>query len=380
MNGLITVALKNLRHRLPLALSLVLLIAVLFSGGSLLRAIARSQAAAMEDMTANTAIHCVVTNASGTKTEGIGVFSAPFAQMLQGMRRERGCMIDDYVTELRLSAREKLNEPKDTELIRANCAEVLAPELKLAFDPGWDGTCLAGLDPVCCISERLLPLVDEDGSITVDRELFGPVTFRVVGRVYGGDNPSVVCPFDAQLIAGISEAFQLDRCSFTIPDAQRLEEAKTAFAEYFVAPALGNRDDPLTAGLLIQDAEYSAASAELKEHLALLERLRILLLILSGCLGLLIGFLMNRRRLREFAVMRCLGLKRGIVLLAVTLEQLLPMIPGIGIGVIVSLTLLPDGAGLPDGAMQMLLYFGSCLLCAALLTQAAPIRLMKTEE
>ena len=78
--------------------------------------------------------------------------------------------------------------------------------------------------------------------------------------------------------------------------------------------------------------------------------------------------------------MRCLGLKRGKVLLAVALEQLLPMIPGIGIGVIVSLTLLPDGAGLPDGAFQMLLYLGGSLLCAALLTQAAPIRLMKTEE
>ena len=114
--------------------------------------------------------------------------------------------------------------------------------------------------------------------------------------------------------------------------------------------------------------------------MSLLGRLRIVLLILSGVLGLLIGFLMNRRRIRELAVMRCLGLKRGKVLLAVALEQLLPMIPGIGIGVCVSLALLPDGAGIPDGAMQMLLFFGGCLLCAVLLTQAAPIRLMKTEE
>ena len=41
---------------------------------------------------------------------------------------------------------------------------------------------------------------------------------------------------------------------------------------------------------------------------------------------------------------------------------------------------LPDGSGLLDGALQMLLWLAGCLVCAALLTQAKPIRLMKTEE
>lgn len=378
--GLITIALKNLRHRIPLALGLVLLTALLFSGGSLLRFLQRSQEEAVEAMTARIQITCVVTNASGTKTEGIGVFSAPFAQMLQGLRRERGCTIDDYVAELRLSARERLDSPEETELIRANCPEVLAPELKLEFDEGWDGSCLAGTEPVCCVSEELLPLANENGEITLNRGFDRPpISLQIVGRVYGGEK-LVVCPFDAQLIPGSSEAFQLDRCSFTISDARLLDEAKAAFAEYFIEPGIWNADDPLTAGLLIQDGEFSAAATELEAHVRLLGRLRIVLLILSGVLGLLIGFLMNRRRLRELAVMRCLGLKRGKVLLAVALEQLLPMIPGIGIGVCVSLILLPDGSGLRDGALQMLLWLAGCLICAAILTNAAPIRLMKTEE
>lgn len=378
--GLMTIALKNLRHRLPLALGLVLLTALLFSGGSLLRFLQRSQEKAVEAMTARTPITCVVTNASGTKTEGIGVFSAPFAQMLQGLRRERGCTIDDYVADLRLSARERLEAPEEAELIRANDPEVLAPELKLEFDEGWDGSCLAGTEPVCCVSEELLPLANENGEIALNRGFDrSPISLRIVGRVYGGEK-LVVCPFDAQLVPGSSEAFLLDRCSFTISDARLLDEAKAAFAEYFIEPGIWNADDPLTAGLLIQDGEFSAAAAELEAHVHLLGRLRIVLLILSGVLGLLIGFLMNRRRLRELAVMRCLGLKRGKVLLAVALEQLLPMIPGIGIGLCVSLFLLPDGSGLRDGALQMLLWLAGCLICAALLTQAKPIRLMKTEE
>ncbi len=378
--GLITIALKNLRHRIFLGAGLVLLTAVLFSGGSVLRWLQRSQEKGIEEMTARTPITCVVTNASGTKTEGIGVLSAPFAQMLQGLRRERGCTIDDYVTDLRLSARERLDSPEETELIRANCPEVLAPELKLEFDASWDGSCLAGTELVCCVSEELLPLANENGEIALNRGLDRPpISLQIVGRVYGGGK-LVVCPFDAQLVPGSSEAFLLDRCSFTISDARLLDEAKAAFAEYFIEPGIWNADDPLTAGLLIQDGEFSAAAAELEAHVRLLGRLRIVLLLLSGCLGLLIGFLMNRRGLREFAVMRCLGLKRGIVLLAVALEQILPMIPGIGIGVIVSLTLLRDGTGLPDGAFQMLLYLGGSLICAALLTQATPIRLMKTEE
>ena len=378
--GLITIALKNLRHRIPLALGLVLLTALLFSGGSLLRYLQRAQEDAVEEMTARTPITCVVTNASGTKTQGIGVFSAPFAQMLQGLRRERGCTIDDYVTDLQISARERLYAPEETELIRANCTEVLEPELKLEFDEGWDGSCLAGTELVCCVSEELLALADENGSITLNRSFDRPpVTLRIVGRVYGGKK-LVVCPFDAQLVPGSSEAFLLDRCSFTISDARLLDEAKAAFAEYFIEPGIWNADDPLTAGLLIQDGEFSAAAAELEAHVGLLGRLRTVLLILSGCLGLLIGFLMNRRRLRELAVMRCLGLKRGKVLLAVAMEQLLPLIPGVGIGLCVSLALLPEGSGLLDGALQMLLWLAGCLVCAALLTQAKPIRLMKTEE
>lgn len=378
--GLMTVALKNLRHRIPLALGLVLLTALLFSGGSLLRFLQQSQEEAVEAMTARTPITCVVTNASGTRTEGIGVLSAPFAQMLQGLRRDRGCTIDDYVTELRLSARERLEAPEEAELIRANGPEVLAPELKLEFDEGWDGSCLAGTELVCCVSEELLPLANENGEITLNRGFDSPpVSLRIVGRVYGGEK-LVVCPFDAQLVPGSSEAFLLDRCSFTISDARLLDEAKAALAEYFIEPGIWNADDPLTAGLLIRDGEFSAAAAELEAHVRLLGRLRIVLMILSGVLGLLIGFLMNRRRMRELAVMRCLGLKRGKVLLAVALEQLLPMIPGIGIGLCVSMILLPDGSGLRDGALQMLLWLAGCLICSALLTQAKPIRLMKTEE
>ena len=379
MKGLLTAALKNLRHRMPLALALVLLTAVLFSGGSLLRYLIRSQTEAIERMTEETSITCVVTNATGTKTAGINVGSAPFAEMLQGKRRDRGCTIDDYVSDLRLTAREDLVVPKKAILIRANCPEAVAPELVLRFDEGEDAECLAGTGWVCCISENLSWRVDENGMLTVERQFYDPIALRVVGTVLGA-NDTVVCPFNAQLVAGSSEMFLIDRCSFTLADTRQLDEAKAAFAEYFVAPSLQNGDDAITAALMIQDTEYAAATDELHAHIALLHRLRVLLLILSGVLGVLIGFLMNRKRLREFAVMRCLGQKRLAVMLSVALEQLLPMLPGIGIGVGISLALLPDGSGLSDGFLQMLLYLCGGLVCAWIVTRVEPIRLMKEEE
>ena len=134
MKGLLTAALKNLRHRLPLALALLMLTAVLFTGGSLLRYLIRSQTEAIERMTEQTSITCVVTNATGTKTAGINVGSAPFAEMLQGKRRDRGCTIDDYVSDLRITAREDLVAPVNATLVRANCPEAVAPELLLRFD------------------------------------------------------------------------------------------------------------------------------------------------------------------------------------------------------------------------------------------------------
>lgn len=385
MKGLLTAAWKNLCHRFPLAIALVLLVALLFSGGSLLRAIIRSQAQTIEAMTEQTEISCVLTNASGTKTAGISVMSVPFAKMLQGKRRDRGCTLDDFVRDLRLVAREELKSPEKVTLIRANCTEAIEPDLKPDFYDGADGSFLSGTELVCCISSNLVWRIDTDGMIRLERKNadFPPAALKVIGTVSGEDD-IIVCPFDAQLIEGGSEAFLIDRCSFRLSDTSRLDEAKTAFfeteSEWFVEPSMKNQDSSGVAGLLFQDAEYTAATDELSAHIALLERLRIVLLVLSGVFGLLIGFLMNRKRLREFAVMRCLGLKRGSVMLSVALEQLLPMLPGIGIGVFTSLALLPDGSGLLDGFLQMLLYLGGGLISAWVITRVEPIRLMKEEE
>lgn len=388
MKGLLTAAWKNLCHRFLLAIALVLLVALLFSGGSLLRAMIRSQAQTIEAMTEQTEISCMLTNASGTKTAGIDVMSVPFAQMLEGKRRDRGCTLDDYVENLRVVAREDLKSPEKATLIRANCPEaVIESGLKLELYDGADASFLSGTEQVCCISSNLAWRVDEDGMIRLDRRLaelgYPPATLKVIGTVSGEDD-MIVCPFDAQLIEDGSETFLIDRCSFMLSDTSRLDEAKAAFfeteSEWFVEPSMKNQDSSGVAGILFQDAEYTAATDELSAHIALLERLRIVLLVLSGVIGLLIGFLMNRKRLREFAVMRCLGLRRGSVMLSVALEQLLPMLPGIGIGVCVSLALLPDGSGLLGGLLQMLLYLCGGLISAWAITRVEPIRLMKEEE
>lgn len=378
MKGLLTIALKNLRHRILLTIGLILLTAVLFSGGSLLRTVIRSQTRAAEAMGEQAEIPCIVTNATGTKTAGIHVFNT-VAMRLQGKRRDRGCTIDDYVRDLKITASEELCFPEKATLIRTNCPEAIAPDLILQFLDGTDGTCLAGTELVCCISANLADKTDENGTIRIERMDLPSISLRVVGTVNDADG-IVVCPFDAPLYAEGTEAFLLDRCSFTLSDARRLNEARDAFSSWFVVPSLTNADSPGEAGLLIQDAEYTAALSEIRAHIVLLDRLRVLLMILSGFLGLLIGFLMNRKRFREFAVMRCLGLKHLGVMLAALSEQLLPMLPGIGIGVCVSVALLTDGSGLPDGFLQSFLYLCGGGLCAWLLTRVEPIQLMKKEE
>lgn len=378
MKGLLTVAWKNLRHRLPAAIGLVLLSAALFSGGSLLRAMVRSQTQALETMTEQTEITCVVTDATGTKTGGINV-SDSFAHKLRGKLHESGCTIDEYVRDLRLTAREELASPERAVLIRANGPEAIGPDLKLRFADGTEETCLAGTELVCCISPNLADLTDENGMIRLERRFLPPVSLRVVGTVIGADSIAV-CPFDAQLYAEGSESFLLDRCSFTLSDTRRLDEAKEALFEWFTVPSLTNASDPGKAGLLIQDAEYTAAAEEIRSHIVLLGRLRILLLLLSGALGLLTGLLMNRKRQREFAVMRCLGCKRLAVTFSAATEQLLPMLPGIAVGALIGVAVLRDGTGLADGFLQMLLYLCGGIACAWLLTGVEPIRLMKEEE
>ena len=100
----------------------------------------------------------------------------------------------------------------------------------------------------------------------------------------------------------------------------------------FADPDQGQLGDGLTYGVVVQDETYTASMEEFQANLAMLRLLLPVLTVLCGGIGFFGGYLATRGRLTEFAVMRCLGMKRQRVFGLVFGEQLLLAVLGTVLG------------------------------------------------
>ncbi len=154
-----------------------------------------------------------------------------------------------------------------------------------------------------------------------------PMELRVVGHVTGGPAQVIYCPFYQPMRSdNTSEAFLVDTCSFTIRDNTRLEESKQAIydLELFGQPKLSNQENGLERGVLVQDEIFNKTVGEIRANLATLHKLLPILLILCTLISFFAGFLATRGRMKEFAVMRCMGMSKWRIFLL--LHKLLPIL------------------------------------------------------
>ncbi len=348
------------------------------------------QEAAMAEMVRNTQIRCTVTNAKGSGVDDLGVASF-YVDMLVGLRRDRNCVLDDYVKDVQALAREDLAQPAGAEVRRIYTASS-DPDLlainggAIAFYDGWSDSCLIGSEPVCLVTEDLLQEARSDGSgkayLTMTRQNGAETTLQVIGTVSGQMSRRIYCPFYTSLQNGESEAFPLASCSFTIASNRRLEESKQALYEYFVHPSPTASGSFMTAGLLVQDEIYLKSLGELQDNLAILKIILPALVVIAGGAGFLSAYLTNRRRRKELAVMRCIGVKRSGVFRQVFFEQGLLAVCGCGLGILLGLLL--KEAFFPATWAILVTLLAMNLLGAAIaarqISRVNVMKLMKVEE
>lgn len=311
------------------ASSALLVAAMLIASGLcvVLGSLRDQQETALAQAITESKIQCIATSATG-RADGIGVLS-PYLDMVIGKRHVRGCYLDEYVKDVNCLTKRPLEVPKESELRHIYSLDsdlFLRAEGggTITFYDGWDETVFAGTEKVCVVSDALaekievkngaevLHIVTRDG---LDTEL------TVVGHVSGLSDKIAYCPYFAQMKPGYAFAYTMDSFSFLIKDNSRLEETKEQLYDYFIQPELSRQEDSTVCGLLVQDEVYLATLKELKSNLALLRFLQPILLVMTALIAFLTGYLVNRRRLREFAVMRCIGQKRSGVFLQTLLEQ-----------------------------------------------------------
>lgn len=363
---------------------LLVLIALIETGAAMvLCMLTERQETTLEETMNNTTITCVITDADGLNQDNLRMATG-FVDLLCGRKHEKGYFQDEYVKNVRAKAGMKLFEPQNYHLV---C--LLTPDSDYAltavgggsmtlFD-GWDASVFMSDQNVCIIPQDFAA----DGeSIAVNNGNF-LVELRIIGT-HTGPTDNIYCPFHTMdFHDGMSYLVNADSCSFEIKDVRRLDEAKESLYEVFAKPDPNNRSALRHAfGVRINDEIFQSTMETLKGNLRTLHLLIPVLLLIGGIVGFFASYLSTRSRFKEYAVMRCLGMRRGEVLRVALSEQLMIALVGGILGFAVgtaingtfSLRMLLYGLG---GIAAFLI---GTALSASRITWINVMQLMKTEE
>ncbi len=354
----------------------ILLIAVAVMGAfaaMLLENLTARQEAALEHTLDNTTILCTVTSERGTDSGRLGMPSSVVEELLDGE-------LAAHITDLRASATvypmRTENSPVIARIYRILNPDSAAQALSILYREGYDESLFSGREMVCVASPELA-----GEWLEVKLTELTTLRLRVVGTVEGDQEGTIYIPFFMPYQPGGAISFQVDRCSFSLPNARNLEVCRELLYQHFVVPSLENQDTGAW-GLLLHDDVLESALAEVRANLDMLRLLLPVLLVLCGAIGFFAGFLAIRGRQKEFAILRCMGLSRyrvlGLVLLELSLFALLGTGLGIALGAAAGGTVSPHTLG--KTAVIIAVFLSGSAVAAWCVTNVNVMKLMKVED
>lgn len=346
------------------------------------------QETAIETMIHDTAIQCIVTDAKGANVDYLQMPNG-FVDRLMGLRHEQGCYLDESVKNVRAKSSMKLTSPKDMTLRRIlNFASDMGLSAAEGADvqmlDGWTEEAFLTEEKVCLIPASMQPQTDEEGKpyVTVTMEDGVTLELQVIGIVSGGAGNVVWCPFYLRRFEDLAELVWVESCSFDIADNIRLEECRADIYEVFTEPSLANNNDGLTFGVLVQDETYQNTLKELRSNLSMLRLLLPILTVLCIGIGFLAGYLTTRGRIREFAVMRCLGMKQRTIFIQTFGEYMLLSAAGAVLGGMAGFVVEQSvsGGALAKGGLMLVFFLAGTGISVWNVTRVNVMKLMKVEE
>ena len=386
MNVLFSVSCRAVLRRRTAAVLLALTVVIGVCAAMILQVQTIRQEGELLRVKEETVISCRLTDVNGGRQAGLGLADVVLATLL-GRRDPHGVRLDEIVKNVRAMAVIPTRVPEQTAVacITALDADTaLTPEEggAVTFYDGWDESVLLTDKRVCIVPEGSRTQIKGGvETLRVISEVFD-TNLQVIGTYTGGSG-KIYTPYYSRWDDETSVSRHAQSCSFDIRDNFRLDEAKErlyAF-QYFVEPSIYNEFDGTKYGLIVQDDTYQATLAQIEENL---RTLRILLPVLLGLfclLGFFVSSLSTRGRKREFAVMRCLGMKRGAIFGLTFSEQLILALPAALLGLVIGAVV--GGIhlrALADALLLLVLFLGGTAISILLITNSNVIKLMKTEE
>lgn len=375
---MLRVIFSTIRHQKWRSLLMIFSSGMIVLAVCMLSGLLQRQEVKLAELIRDTKINCIVTDSKGTNGENLGMLSF-YVDMLTGRRHERGCYLDEVVTDVGALASQKLDNPEDHVLRRILSLDsdpLLSSGVQVQFFDGFDETILRSEENVCLIPEHMVP--DGEGTLTVTSGT-NHKTLKIIGTVSGGSTDSIWVPFYFKWDDALSSAFPVQSCSFTIRDNARLEQTKDNIYTWFSRPSVSNGSDAEPFGVLVQDQTYLESLDKLETSLALLRSLLPLLAVLGSLISFLATYAMTRGRQKEFAVMRCLGLRKRTIFAIILLEQMILILLGGSLGMGLGLLL---GAAVQAARIcgVLLLYMLGTATAAMSITRINVMQLMKTED
>lgn len=376
-----SIALRTVLRRRSMVVLLGAVVLVGVAGSFILHWQIVQQQAAWQKSQAETDVLCIVTNAQGS---GQDILDLPVRQVQELLSGE----LSDQVRDVNALSADVLLAPEGYSVRRI---------LSLASDPAlsplagasvtmlssWDESVFTTEQAVCLVPKGAAVTTGADGGryITI-QELDGiPTRLQVIGVVAGGPQNTIHIPLFMPNTEGELPPFVVDSCSFSLADNTRLEESRATLYRHFVDPRDPDSNKDNGYGLLVHDETYLDAKAGMESNIALLRLLLPVLTAGMGILGFLATMLCTNSRKREFAVMRCLGVRRGAIFSLVMEEQLLCALAGAAVALCIGALLpgaLPGLAWLSAGGILLVFLAGGAF--AALRISAVNVmKLMKTE-
>ncbi len=417
-------AMLGLFFRVLLRRVMVSLLLMLLSGFGVFAALFLDQAVmrqekALEDALDHIEVKCTVTSSDGVLTDGINL-SAQLLPTLRGVTGEGleviwgeklwgerapalAGLAAEHITDLRAMAvssmaKHSKTHPDYEEIERriilnlASDPLLAEPGVKVSFIEGWDETAFAdqiGLYAVCLITPDVKTETDADGREYVAYNIPGKPNdyyrLQVIGRVEGVGETMLWTPMGLQIERNGRSLLSLtnfDSCSFVIADNRRLEEARAFLLGMFFDATLPEMEREFhDYGIIIDDADLLTVQRELTATLALLRWLTPMLIALYAAIGFFGSYLPVRGRVREFAVMRCLGRSRGRVFVSVFGETICLALVGAGIGLAAAACAgRITAAGLGGAVLVLCMFLGGAAMAAWQVTQVDLMQAMKGED
>lgn len=342
----------------------------------------------IEQLVRDTKINCVLTDPQGMHSTALSMPSA-YVDHLIGNRHEKGCYLDLYVMDINAKATIIIQEPSGYELRRiysfASDPKLSSLEgVKIELYDGWTEEILQSSEPVCLVPSTMELEPAEDGTVwvtlaTVNKD---ERSLQVIGTITGGPENVIYSSFYFNWDPSVTEVFSVDSCSFTIQDNTRLEEAKEELYKVFAKPSLNNNGSTLEYGVLVQDELYLKSMEEMESNLHMLRLILPLLTVLGGCIGFFSSYLAIRGRMREFAVMRCLGMKGRKIFWLVFREQAILAILGalLGFGGVALIERLFHVQAFGKAVLMIVIFLIGSALASLRTTSINVMKLMKTED